>query len=186
MVHTTGFKPLRGYSPQPDNIVFTQADVSWVHRSHEVALVIIFEVANSLVHQLLVDNESAINILYWDAYQKTGLKRADLTSMTCPLYRFTRDSLIPEGTIKLAVTLGEPPWTATVMIDFLTVKCPSAFNEVLSRLLLKALKTVMSIYYLTMKFPTTAGIGQVQGWQRDSKECYNKSLELAEMELELA
>ena len=36
-----------------------------------------------------------------------------------------------------------------------------------------------------MKFPIVAGVGQVQGWQRDSKECYNKSLELAEIELEL-
>ena len=31
-----------------------------------------------------------------------------------------------------------------------------------------------------MKFPTTTGIGQVRERQWDSKECYNKSLELAE------
>ena len=74
---------------------------------------------------------------------------------------------------------------ATMMIDFLAIKCPLAFNVVLGRPLLKALKAVTSIYYLTMKFPTTAGIGQVRGQQGDSKDCYNKLLELAEMELEL-
>ena len=95
--------------PQPDNIVFTQADASWVHHPHEDALVITTEVANSLVHGLLIDNGSAIDILYQDAYQKTGLRRANLTLTTFPLYGFTRDNVIPEGIIKLAITLGEPP-----------------------------------------------------------------------------
>ena len=42
-----------------------------------------------------------------------------------------------------------------------------------------------SIHYLTMKFSTAAGIGQVWGRQRNSKECYSKSLKLAEMGREL-
>ena len=66
----------------------------------------------SLVHRLLVDSGSVINILiilYWGAYQKTGLRRADMTLKTSTLYEFIGDSVIREGTVKLAVTLGEPP-----------------------------------------------------------------------------
>ena len=74
----------------------------------------------------------------------------------------------------------------TVMIDFLAVKCLLPFNGVLGRPLLKALKAVASIHCLTMKFPTAAGIGHVQGQQLDFREYYNKSLELAEMEVELS
>ena len=99
-----------------------------MHHPHENALVITVEVANSLVHQLLVDSGSAVNILYWDAYQKASLRLTDLTSMTSILYKFTRDSVIPERTIKLVVTLEEPPWMATVMINFLAVKCPLDSN----------------------------------------------------------
>ena len=106
-----------------------------MHNPHEDALVITVEVANSVVHRLLVGNGSAVNILYWDAYQKIGLRQADLTLTTSPLYEFTEDSMIPEGTIKLAVSLGEPPRAVTVVIDFLAVKCPLAFNGVLCRLL---------------------------------------------------
>ena len=134
-----------------------------MHYPYEDALVIIVEVANSLVHRLLVNNGSAVNILYWDTNQKTGLRRTDLTPTTFRLYGFTRDNMIPEGTIKLAVTLGEPHRMTTMMIDFLVVKCPSAFNRVLGRPLLKDLKVVTSIHYLTMKFLTAVGIGQVQG-----------------------
>ena len=109
MVHTTGSKPLVGHAPLPDDIVFTKANASWVHNPLEDALVIIIEIANSLVHRLLGDSGSAVNILCWGAYQETSLRRLDLTPMTSPFYGFTGDSVIPEGTIKLVVTLGEPP-----------------------------------------------------------------------------
>ena len=63
-----------GYMPCLDHIVFTQADASWVRDPHEDALVITAEVANNLVHRLLVYSGSGVNILYWGAYQKTGLR----------------------------------------------------------------------------------------------------------------
>ena len=64
MIGTTGSKPLRGYVPQPNDIVFTQANANWVHHPHEDAVVITVEVTNNLVHRLLVDSGSAVNILY--------------------------------------------------------------------------------------------------------------------------
>ena len=64
MVHTTGSKPPMGWVPRLDDIVFTHADASSVYNPHEDALVITVEVANSLVHRLLVDSESTVNILY--------------------------------------------------------------------------------------------------------------------------
>ena len=36
-----------------------------------------------------------------------------------------------------------------------------------------------------MKFSIATGICQVRGWEHDSKECYDESLELLEMESEL-
>ena len=45
-----------------------------MHQPYEDTLVITVEVSSSLTYQLLVDNRSAVNILYWDAYQKTGLR----------------------------------------------------------------------------------------------------------------
>ena len=72
-----------------------------------------------------------------------------------------------------------------MVTEFLAIDCLSTFNGVIERLLLKALRAVTSIYYLTIKFPTTAGTGQVQERQYDSKECYNRSLDLAKKEREL-
>ena len=48
-----------------------------------------------------------------------------------------------------------------MMTEFLVVDCPYAFNGVIGRLLLKALKVITSIYHLMMKFPIDEGTGQV-------------------------
>ena len=73
----------------------------------------------------------------------------------------------------------------TTMIDFLVVNYLSGYNGVLGRPLLRALKAVTSIHYLTMKFLIIVGTGQVRRRQWDSRECYNKSLELTDKRKEL-
>ena len=72
-----------------------------------------------------------------------------------------------------------------MVTEFLAVDCPSAFNRVIWRALLKALRAMISIHCLTMKFPTASGTRQVSGRQYDSRECYNRSLELTKKEKEL-
>ena len=51
----------------------------------------------------------------------------------------------------------------TVVVEFLAIECPSAFNWVIGRPLLKALKVITSIRCLTIKFPTAARIGKYKG-----------------------
>ena len=74
MVQTTNSSSPRGTMLKPEDIIFTETDVSWVHHPHEDALVITTKIANSLIHQVLIDSGSNANILYWNAYQKIGLK----------------------------------------------------------------------------------------------------------------
>ena len=94
---------------------------------------------------MLVDNGSDVDIIYLDAYKRMGLTESELSPMTLPLYEFTRDHVIPKRTIKLIVTVGEYPRVSIVMTEFLLVNCPSTFNRVIERLLLKALKAITSI-----------------------------------------
>ena len=50
---------------------------------------------------------------------------------TSPLYDFTGDYVIPKGTIKLVVTMGEHPRVSKMMTEFFIVDCLSAFNGVI-------------------------------------------------------
>ena len=62
--------------------------------------------------------------------------------------------------------MGELPKESTVVTNFMVVDCP--LMEKLEDL--KALKVVMSIYHLTMKFLTLESIGYAKGCQYDSSE----------------
>ena len=179
LVHRSDVHLIRDTTGESKDIIFIDIDVKCVHYPHTNALVVTVKIANSIIHRILVDNDSATNILFWDGYRMTGLTQADLSPITSPLYGFTEDHMISKGTIKLAVTFGEHPRVTTVVTEFLVVDCPSTFNGVIGREMLRTLKASSSIHYLTMKFPITVGVGQVQGKQWDSRECYNKSLKLA-------
>ena len=143
------------------------------------------QISNSNVQQLMVDDGSAVDILYLDAYKRMRLDENALSPSTSPLYRFTRDHVTPKDAAKLAMTVGEHPQTLTVIIDFLIINCPSIVNKIIGRPLFKALKAVTSIYHLTLKFSTTEGIDKVQGCQYDSRECYNKSLKMVKKDSKL-
>ena len=88
------------------------------------------------------------------------LKVSDLKPSLNPVYWFTGDSVTPKGVISLPMTVGDYPKQSYVMTDFLVIDQPSAFNPVLGRLSLRALKTITSIYHLLMELPTPNSVGQ--------------------------
>ena len=72
-------------------------------------MVITLTMANNNDHRILVDNESSVDILYYQAFQKMGLKVSNLKPSPNPVYGFTRDSITPIGVISLLMTLGDYP-----------------------------------------------------------------------------
>ena len=80
-----------------------------VHDPHANALVITARIVNSNVYRLMVDDGSIIDILYLNVYKRMNLSENDLNPTTTPLYRFTRDHVVPKGTKKLTITMGEFP-----------------------------------------------------------------------------
>ena len=102
-----------------EDIVITEVDARWVHHPHTDALVIIARVANSNVNRILVDNKSVVDIIYLDTYKRMGLTKSKLSPTTSPLYSFTSDHVIPKGTIKIVVAVGEHPPVSMVMTEFL-------------------------------------------------------------------
>ena len=111
-------------------------------------------VANNDVHRILVDNWSSLDILYFQAYERMGLKVSDLKPSPNLVYGFTGDSVVPLGVISLPMTLGEYPKQSCVMADFMVIDQPSAFNAILGRPSLKELRGVTNIHHLLMKLPT--------------------------------
>ena len=160
-MHYLGEKPPKSFKREREVITFTDADGWWVHHPHKDPLVIITTIGNMNVHRTLVDNGSLMEILYLVAYEKMGLGLHQLTPTPTPLYGFTRDSLTPIGSIKLAMMVGTYPQILIIVANFLVMDCPSTFNVMLARPALKELRAITSIYHLLMKFPTLNGVSQV-------------------------
>ena len=84
--------------------------------------------------------------------------------------------MLPLGSIQLVLTLGDPPCQATTTVRFLIVDAPSAYNVLLGKPSLNAIKAIPSAYHMMIKFPTTNGVGMVRGDQRVARECYSASM----------
>ena len=59
---------------------------------------------------------------------------------------------------------------------FLVVDAPSAYNMLLGRPSLNAIKAIPSAYHLMIKFPTISRVRMVRGDQRVARECYSASM----------
>ena len=65
------------------------------------------------------------------------------------------------------------------MLDILVAEVPSAYNMILGRSGLNALRAAPSTYHMVLKFPTAMGVGEVRGDLRSARECYMASINTA-------
>ena len=84
--------------------------------------------------------------------------------------------MLPLGSIQLVLTMGDPPCQETTTTRFLIVDSPSAYNMLLGRPSLNAIRVIPSAYHMVIKFPTANGVGMVQVNQRVARECYSASM----------
>ena len=157
-------------------ITFSDSDLEGCQHPHHDPLVIRAVVANKTVHRVLVDNGSSADIIFASAFNKMGIRREKLEPVSTHMRGFSREKVLPLGSIQLVLTLGDPPCQATTTARFLVVKAPSAYNMLLDRPSLNAIKAIPSAYHMMIKFPTMSGVGMVRGDQRMARECYSASV----------
>ena len=157
-------------------ITFSDSDLEEWQHPHDDPLVIRVVVANKTIHRILVDNGSSADIIFASAFDKLGIRREKLEPVSTHLRGFSREKVLPLGSIQLVLTLGDPPCQATTTTRFLVVYAPFAYNMLLGRPYLNAIKAIPSAYHMMIKFPTTSGVGMVRGDQCMARECYSTSM----------
>ena len=157
-------------------ITFSDSDLEGCQQPHDDPLVIRAVVANKIIHRVLVDNGSSTDIIFASTFDKMGIGREKLEPVSTHLRGFSGEKVLPLGSIQLVLTLGDPPCQATTTVRFLIVDTPSAYNVLLGRPSLNAIKATPSAYHMVIKFPTTNGVGMVRGDQIVARECYSASM----------
>lgn len=99
-----------------------------------------------------------------------------LQKVAAPLIGFTGDTLRPKGMVRLKVAFGISPKVVVVMVDFLVVDAPSAYNAILGRGTLNRIGAIVSSPHLKIKFYTDYEVGEEWGQQNVAQECYLTSI----------
>ena len=157
-------------------ITLSDSDLEGCQHPHDDPLVIRAVVANKTIHRVLVDNGSSADIIFASAFDKMDIGKEKLEPVSTHLRGFSGAEVLPLGSVQLVLTIGDPPCQATTSVRFLIVDAPSAYNILLGRPSLNAIKVIPSAYHMMIKFPTTGGVGMVQGDQRVARECYSTSM----------
>ena len=157
-------------------ITFFDSDLEGCQHPHDDPLVVRAIMANKIVHRVLVNNGSSVDIIFASAFDKMGIGREKLEPVNTHLRGFFGEKVLPLGSIQLVLTLGESPCQATTTTRFLIIDAPSAYNMLLGRPSLNAIKAFPSAYHMMIKFQTIHGVELVRGDQRVARECYSASM----------
>ena len=134
---TNGVKrPLDGLHPKDGT---NRQPCYWVHRGkcqrlhhpHNDELVVSIRVGNYNTHQVLVDNGSFADILYYPAFQQMRIKRTQLVPTNTPLVGFGGTRVYPFGAVTLPLTVNDYSQQNTKDVSFLVVDCSSTYNAIL-------------------------------------------------------
>ena len=85
---------------------FSDEDMARTIQPHEDALVVTLRISGYDVRRVMVDQGSAVDVMYPDLYKGLGLKPEDLTTYNSLLVSFEGRLVTPMGLIRLPVQSG--------------------------------------------------------------------------------
>ena len=115
----------------------------------------------------MVDQGSAVEIMYPDLYRGLNLKAEDLTPYSSPLVSFEGKIIIPKGQIRLLVQTD----SEVVEVDFIIVDAFSPYTAIVARPWLHTLGAVSSTLHQKVKYPFGGQIKEILGDQALARQC---------------
>ena len=119
---------------------FSNEDKIRTIQPHDDALVVTLKIGEYNVKRVLVDQGSAVEIMYLDLYKGVNLKLEDLTTYDSPLVSFEGKTVIPRGQIKLSMQTD----SEVVEVDFNVVNTYFPYIAIMARPWLHALGAIFS------------------------------------------
>ena len=116
---------------------------------------------------MLVDQGSAVEVMYPDLYKGLNLKPENLTAYDSPLVSFEGKTVTPRGQIRLPIQTGSD----VVEVDFIVVDAYSPYMAIVAKLWLHALGDVSSTLHQKMKYPSKGQVKEIIGDQTMARQC---------------
>ena len=110
-------------------IGFLDEDKSETLQPHDDALVVTLRIGGYDVKRVLVNQGSAVEVMYPDLYKGLKLKPKDLTAYDSPLVSFEGKTATPKGMIRLPIQTNSD----VVEVDFIVVDAYSPYTAIVTR-----------------------------------------------------
>ena len=117
--------------------------------------------------KVLVDQRSAIEIMYPDLHKVLNLRSNDLTAYDSPLVSFEGKTIIPKRQIRLPIQTD----LEIMEVDFIMVDSYSPYTTIVARPWLHALGAVSSTLHQKVKYPSHDQVKEIVGSQSMARQC---------------
>ena len=119
------------------------------------------------MRRVLVDQDSAVEIMYPDLYKGLNLKPENLTAYESPLVSFEGKTVIPKGQIRLPIQTD----LEVVEVDFIVVDSYSLYTAIVARFWIHALRALSSTLHQKVKYPSKGLVKEILGSQSIARQC---------------
>ena len=119
------------------------------------------------MRRVLVDQGSAVEIMYPGLYKGLNLKPKDLTTYNSPLVSFEGKTVTPRGQIRLPIQTS----SEVVEVDFIVVDAYSPYTAIVARPWLHALGAVFSTLHQKVKYRSDGQVKEIVGNQSMARQC---------------
>ena len=117
--------------------------------------------------RVLVDQGSAVEIMYLDLYKGLNLKPKDLTTYDSPLVSFKGKTVTPRSQIRLPIQTG----LDVVEVDFIVMDAYLPYTAIMARLWLHALEAISSTLHQKVKYSLDGQVKEIVGNQSMVRQC---------------
>ncbi|XP_030936451.1 uncharacterized protein LOC115961649 [Quercus lobata] len=138
---------------------FSDEDKVRTIQPYDDALVVTLRIGGYDVRRVLVDQGSAVEVMYPNLYKGLNLKPEDLTAYDSPLVSFEGKTVTPKGQIRLLIQTGSD----MVEVDFIVVEAYSPYTAIVVRPWLHALGAVSSTLHQKVKYPLEGQVKEIMG-----------------------
>ncbi|XP_030957568.1 uncharacterized protein LOC115979653 [Quercus lobata] len=148
-------------------IRFSEEDKRGTLQPHDDALVVTLRIGGYDVKRVLVDQGSAVEVMYPDLYKGLNLRPEDLSLYDSPLVSFEGTTVTPKGMIRLPVQTDSD----VVEVSFIVVDAYSPYTAIVARSWLHALGAVPSTLHQKVKYPSGGQLKEIIGSQGMARQC---------------
>ncbi|XP_050253726.1 uncharacterized protein LOC126699796 [Quercus robur] len=145
---------------------FSDEDIGTI-QPHDDALVITLRVGGYDVKRMLVDQGSAVEVMYPDLYKGLKLRPKDLMAYNSPLVSFEGKTVTPKGQIRLPIQTGSD----IVEVDFIVVDVYLPYIAIVAGPWLHALGAASLTLHQKVKYPSKGQVKEVIGDQAMARQC---------------